>query len=206
MQCHFSTRYVEVWSVVLTAACICCVSLPVTSGVGCLLTQCDRTTVVRRLCFDDYTHQWGYLLTFTQCCTCYVYQGIHWELQSLCGLLACAVLCCAVLCLHVCCGLCVYTGVYGYLCVCIVHVHWAYCMTWFWCMCLIYASGIIHCSSTWKWCRCEYISHLHFHLLIGIGVMECESWCLVTRDKVHFSFILSPYQALATTCKPAGSG
>ena len=36
--------------------------------------------------------------------------------------------------------------------------------------------------------------------------MECESWCLVTRDKVHFSFILSPYQALATTCKPAGSG
>ena len=36
--------------------------------------------------------------------------------------------------------------------------------------------------------------------------MESESWCLVTWDKVHVSVVPSPFQALATTCKPSASG
>ena len=145
-------------------------------------------TVVGRVCFDSYSFQ-------------------SWVRNPLIAAVFVwlASLCCVCMCVVVCeyartgMAICVYMCTEFY-CV------WPHVI---WCMCLIYASGIIHCSSTWKWCHCDYISHLHFHLLIWIGLMESESWSLVTWDKVHTKCILLdpfPFPPMATTCKTSASG
>ena len=121
-------------------------------------------------------------------------------LASLC----CAVLCCAYMCVVV----CAYIQAYMAICVCALYMCteltvWLDFGACAWYMHLeLYTVVLLGSDVTVN----IIISHLHFHLLIWIGVMESGSWCLVTWDKVHFSFVLSPYQALATTCKPAGSG
>ena len=42
MQWHISTWYMEVWPVGSSMKSTCCLSLQITLGEGCLLTQCDN--------------------------------------------------------------------------------------------------------------------------------------------------------------------